>query len=142
MKKFVITIAREFGSLGRPIAKRLAELLDVEFYDRDIVEAAAKKMSLPVSVISKHEEKKSGFFQMMFPLGTESMERQKAIFDCQSKIISDLAAKESCIIVVAVQTMCCRESLELCMSIFMHRTQTGLPTVWERCIWKRQKQRR
>lgn len=99
MKKFVITIAREFGSLGRPIAKRLAELLDVEFYDRDIVEAAAKKMSLPVSVISKHEEKKSGFFQMMFPLGTESMERQKAIFDCQSKIISDLAAKESCIIV-------------------------------------------
>ena len=99
MKKFVITIAREFGSLGRPIAKRLAELLNVEFYDRDIVEAAAKKMSLPVSVISKHEEKKSGFFQMMFPLGTESMERQKAIFDCQSKIISDLAAKESCIIV-------------------------------------------
>ena len=99
MKKFVITIAREFGSLGRPIAKRLAELLDVEFYDRDIVEAAARKMNLPVSVISKHEEKKSGFFQMMFPLGTESMERQKAIFDCQSKIISDLAAKESCIIV-------------------------------------------
>ncbi len=44
MKKFVITIAREFGSLGRPIAKRLAELLDVEFYDRDIVEAAAKSM--------------------------------------------------------------------------------------------------
>ncbi len=36
---------------------------------------------------------------MMFPLGTESMERQKAIFECQSKIISDLAAKESCIIV-------------------------------------------
>ena len=51
MKKFVITIAREFGSLGRPIAKRLAELLEVEFYDRDIVEAAAKKMNLPVSVI-------------------------------------------------------------------------------------------
>ena len=99
MKKFVITIAREFGSLGRPIAKRLAELLEVEFYDRDIVEAAAKKMNLPVSVISKAEEKKSGFFQMMFPLGTESAEHQKAIFDCQSRIISDLAAKESCIIV-------------------------------------------
>ena len=33
MKKFIITITREFGSLGRPIAKRLSELLDVEFYD-------------------------------------------------------------------------------------------------------------
>lgn len=52
MKKFVVTITREFGSLGRPIAKRLAELLNVEYYDRDIVEAAAKKMNLPVSVIS------------------------------------------------------------------------------------------
>ena len=56
-------------------------------------------MNLPVSVISQTEEKKSGFFQMLFPLGTESPERQRAIFDVQSRIISDLAAKESCIIV-------------------------------------------
>lgn len=99
MKKFVVTITREFGSLGRPIAKRLAELLNVEYYDRDIVEAAAKKMNLPVSVISSEEEKKSGFFRMLFPLGTESQEQQKKIFETQAKIIHDLAAKESCIIV-------------------------------------------
>lgn len=99
MKKFVVTITREFGSLGRPIAKRLSELLNVNFYDRDIVEASAKRMNLPVSVISKREEKKSSFFEMMFPLGTESAEQQSAIFECQSRIISELAAKESCIIV-------------------------------------------
>ncbi len=99
MKKFVVTITREFGSLGRPIAKRLSELLNVNFYDRDIVEASAKRMNLPVSVISKSEEKKSSFFEMMFPLGTESAEQQNAIFECQSRIISELAAKESCIIV-------------------------------------------
>lgn len=99
MKKFVVTITREFGSLGRPIAKRLSELLNVEFYDRDIVEAAAKKMGLPVSVISKTEEKKSNFWKMLFPLGTESPEQQRKIFDVQSQIITDLAAKESCIIV-------------------------------------------
>lgn len=99
MKKFIVTITREFGSLGRPIAKRLSELLDVEFYDRDIVETAAKRMKLPVSVISKTEEKKSGFFQMMFPLGTENTEKQKALFECQSQIIADLAGKQSCIIV-------------------------------------------
>lgn len=99
MRKFVVTITREFGSLGRPIAKRLSELLGVEFYDRDIVEAAARKMNLPVSVISRTEEKKSSFFKMMFPLGTEAIEQQKAVFECQSRIISELAAKESCIIV-------------------------------------------
>lgn len=36
---------------------------------------------------------------MIFPLGTESAEQQKAIFDCQSRIILDLVAKGSCIIV-------------------------------------------
>lgn len=99
MKKYVITISREFGSLGRPIAKRLSELLEVEYYDRDIVEATAKKMNLPVSELSRQEEKKSSFWRMLFPLGTESPERQKRIFEVQSQIIAEIAAKESCIIV-------------------------------------------
>ena len=99
MKKFVITINRNFGSLGRPIAKRLSELLNVEYYDRDIVEAAAKKMNLPVSVISRIEEKRSGFFSMLFPLGNDSPEHQRAVFEAQSEIIRNIAAKESCIIV-------------------------------------------
>ena len=100
MKKFVVTITREFGSMGRPIAKRLSELLHVEYYDRDIVEAASQKLDLPVSVISNEEEKDtSGFFEMLFPLGTESADRQTRIFQAQSGIITALAAKESCIIV-------------------------------------------
>ena len=47
-KKYIVTIARQFGSLGRPIAMRMSEKLGVEFYDRDIVEEAAKKLNLPV----------------------------------------------------------------------------------------------
>ena len=55
-KKYVVTIARQFGSLGRPIAMRMSEKLGVEFYDRDIVEEAAKKLNLPVSKINEIEE--------------------------------------------------------------------------------------
>ena len=33
MQKYVISISRQFGSLGRPIAKKLAELLEIEYYD-------------------------------------------------------------------------------------------------------------
>ena len=36
-KKYVVTIARQFGSMGRPIAMKLSEILGIEFYDRDIV---------------------------------------------------------------------------------------------------------
>lgn len=99
MKKFVVTITREFGSLGRPIARRLAELLSVEYYDRDIVEEAAKKMDMPVSVISKEEEKSSSFFEMLFPLGNGDPDRQQKIFKTQETIITSLAYRESCVIV-------------------------------------------
>ena len=43
MAKYVITIARQFGSLGRPIARRMSEMLGIEYYDRDIVDAVAAK---------------------------------------------------------------------------------------------------
>jgi cytidylate kinase len=99
MSKYVITITRQFGSLGRPIAKRLSEILNIEYYDRDIVEASAQKLNLPVSVISDQEESSSDFFKMLFPLGTENSSNQKKIFETQSKIIQELADKETCIIV-------------------------------------------
>jgi len=100
MKHFVITINRSFGSLGRPIAHKLSELLGVEYYDRDIVEAASKKMNLPISTISNIEEKNhNGFFSMLFPVGTGPMEQQKAVFETQAGFIQHVAEKESCIIV-------------------------------------------
>ena len=39
MEQYVITISRQFGSMGRSIAKELSENLGIEFLDRDIVEA-------------------------------------------------------------------------------------------------------
>ena len=100
MKKFVVTITRQFGSLGRPIARELATRLGVEFYDRDIVEQVSRRMELPVSVISKEEERaKTGFFYMRFPLGTETTATQDMIFDVQKDLILDLAERQSCIIV-------------------------------------------
>ena len=76
-----------------PIAKRLSELLGINYYDRDIVEAAAKRMNLPVSTLSEKEEKRSSFWKMLVPLGTDSPEQQKKIFETQTQIIHELAAK-------------------------------------------------
>lgn len=103
-KKYVVTIARQFGSLGRPIAKLMSEELGVEFYDRDIVEQASKKLNLPVSKIDELEESakkcsNNGFKRMMYPLGTQATSQQDAIFEAQQNIMKFLAERESCIIV-------------------------------------------
>lgn len=102
--KYVVTITRQFGSLGRPIAKKMSEKLGIEYYDRDIVDQAAKKLNLPVSVVDEEEEsaKKivaNPFSRMMFPLGKGISSTQDKIFEAQQNIIQFLAEKESCIIV-------------------------------------------
>ena len=100
MEQYVITISRQFGSMGRSIAKELSENLGIEFLDRDIVEATAKRMGLPVSVISDEEESmKSTFFRRQYPLGMGMSSLKDEIFYTQKNIIRDFAAKDSCIIV-------------------------------------------
>ena len=102
--RYVITITRQFGSMGRPIAKKMAEMLGIEYYDRDLVDQAAEKLNLPVSVINEVEEKanslaKNPFFRMASPLGSGTTTTQDKIFEAQQNIIKFLAEKETCIIV-------------------------------------------
>lgn len=100
METFTVTITRQFGSLGRSIAKELSQELGVEFYDRDIVEEVAKRLDMPVSDISNQEEQaKHSFLPRMFPLGTDEEYIQDIIFDVQKDIILDLAARANCIMV-------------------------------------------
>lgn len=43
-KKTIITISRQFGSGGREIGKKLAEQLNIPFYDKELIEIAAKRV--------------------------------------------------------------------------------------------------
>ena len=100
MERYVITINRQFGSMGRPIARHLSELLKINYYDRDIVEQTAGKLNLSVSTISAAEDYvKSRFSFMRYPLGADMQAKQDEIYHAQEEIIRDFAAKESCIIV-------------------------------------------
>jgi hypothetical protein len=40
---FVITIGREFGSGGRQVGQRLAELLHIDFFDKELIEEASRR---------------------------------------------------------------------------------------------------
>lgn len=86
--------------MGRSIAKKLAEELGIEFYDRDIVEQTARRMGLPVSTISDTEESANNiYYKRIYPLGMAIKSMQDEVFMVQQNIIRDLADRESCIIV-------------------------------------------
>lgn len=100
MEKYVITLSRQFASMGRSIAQEMSDALGIEFYDRDIVEATAKRMGQPISKISNEEEISTmKFYRRMYPLGMGNANIQDEIFEVQRNIIRDVAGRESCIIV-------------------------------------------
>ncbi len=100
-EQFVVTISRQFASLGRTIAELLSERLGVEYWDRTIVEATAKRLGHSVSVVSDEEEtaKNTFFLRKKTKMSLISYNINDEIFETEKNIILDAAAKSSCIIV-------------------------------------------
>lgn len=63
-EKFVITIARGYGSGGRTIGKMLSKNLSIPFYDRDLVYMASEESGINVKLFGQNDEsvKKKYFF--------------------------------------------------------------------------------
>ena len=53
----IITIGRQFGSGGRELGRRLAEELNIEYYDREILAEIAKHTSLAEEYIQNVVER-------------------------------------------------------------------------------------
>lgn len=49
----IITVGREFGSGGRELGKRMADLLGFAYYDREIITAIAEKSRLDAGYVAK-----------------------------------------------------------------------------------------
>lgn len=49
----IITISREFGSGGRELGKRLADLLKWDYYDKEIITAIAGNKNMDESYVSR-----------------------------------------------------------------------------------------
>ena len=109
MKRTIITISREYGSGGRLIGKKLAELLEIPFYDRELIALAAKKSGLREEIFEHADERTSGSFLYsiamgMYPTavpldGRENMPLNDRAFFIQSDVIRDIAKQGSCVIV-------------------------------------------
>ena len=133
-KKYVVTIARQFGSMGRPIAMKLSEILGIEFYDRDIVDQAAEKLNLPVSIVDENEETakelKNNYSRMQFPLSSQkSTEVQDKIFDTRRISLISWRKKKVALLLDGVVILYFRKWKIRCIFIFMHLITFGYSIV-------------
>ena len=105
MANTVITIGREFGSGGRELARRLAEELGFEYYDREIVTEIAKKTSFSEHYVQEVVEKNP---HSLYPItighsfsyiDSYALGQKQAVFNEQENVIKEMAEKSNCIIV-------------------------------------------
>ena len=111
--KFVIAINREFGSGGREIAYKLGELLNVNVYDKAILETLTTKFNLTVEEMQRIKAAKPNwwnefcrFYQQFGAAGqggyTPQEDREvtsQQIYLAETQILRDLASQESCVII-------------------------------------------
>lgn len=109
-KKFVITINRELGSGGRTIGRKLAERLNVKFYDKALIKELTKKFELSVEELEKVKASKRNWWNDFVQgyLNRYNVEERfnvevnvattENIFRVESQFLKKLAADESCVI--------------------------------------------
>ena len=95
----IITISREYGAGGHTIGKGVAKALGVEFYDRDIIKAAAQESGEALTNVERMEEEltRTGIFlRMISPAAYR--DQVDNIHAIEQGIIVDLAMKGTCVI--------------------------------------------
>ena len=106
-KKIIINVGRQLGSGGHDIGRMLALDFQAKYYDRELLNLAAKESGLSEKIFEQNDEKK-GFFRGLLNLGSPHISSsgdyksgfsQESLFQFQSDAIRKAAHEGSCVFV-------------------------------------------
>ena len=109
MKNYIVTIARQYGSGGREVGHKVAELSGYKFYDKNLITLAAQKSGLSTEALSTADEKAANSLLYTLALGSSSYNNgfhsvnlplNDRLFVIQSEIIKELAAGDEGAVIV------------------------------------------
>lgn len=95
----VITISRQHGSGGRQVARKLAQSLNIEFYDHEIIEMAASSSDIDKELFDHGDNEGYGSLQYDLSSGVQNFSLNDKIFLHQANVIRNLVKKGPCVIV-------------------------------------------
>lgn len=119
MGKVIVTIARQHGSGGRLIGKKLAEMLNIPYYDKELIYLTAKKTGFAEDFVREVEEKQN--ISLLY--GIYNASSAQSVYDqaqtAQFNVIRELAEKGSCVIVGRAAD-CILKNDPACVRVFIH----------------------
>ena len=106
MKHIIINVGRQLGSGGHDIGRMLALDFQAKYYDRELLNLAAKESGLSEKIFEQNDEKK-GFFRGLLNIGTPHLGggadkpdlSQESLFQFQSDAILKAAKEGPCVFV-------------------------------------------
>lgn len=119
-RNLIITVAREYGSGGRYVAKLLAEKLGLAFYDKDLIEIIANDSGLDASYIESNEQNIHG--NLLSSFNTQyynNLSNDDNLFIAESKAIKEVAKKRNCVIVGRCSNYILRDNKNV-INIFLY----------------------
>lgn len=120
MPKKIITIAREYGSGGRLIAQRVAEKLNLIYYDNQIIDLAALELGYDIDTIRKAAQERSSSFIYTMSSSSFQLPLNDQVFATQSKIIRHLAKEDKACIIVNGCADYVLEDFDDVLTVFVH----------------------
>lgn len=127
-KKTIITISRQFGSGGRDVGQRLAQQLDIPFYDSELIHIAAKESGIDPELFEDAEEKTSMGFHLFGALGYSlggplstitELSLNDRLFIVQSQVVNQVAQQGPCVIVGRCADYVLRDRKDV-LNVFVH----------------------
>lgn len=127
MEKKIITISREFGSGGRTVAKKVAELLGIPYYDKELVKKVAVKTGYDEKFIEQQGEYASRWNNLLSYTFSAAGMRQPmnglsaddVLWAMQCKVILELADSGPCVIVGRCADYILRDRPDT-LNVFIH----------------------
>lgn len=119
----IVTISREYGSGGRKIAKQLAQVMGLDFYDHRIITQAARQLGLSEVEVEAKEQRLGNHLLYDFLAQFYDFSEQKAapdrLFAAEKQIILSAAQKGNCVIVGRCANAICQQ-FPNAYHIFLH----------------------
>ena len=129
MENTVITIARQYGSGGKTIGAMLAKRLGINCYSHEILRLASDESGINERLFGETDERlkiSSWFKPLKRPyegslISPESSDftSDENLFNYQAKVMKDLAANESCVIIGRCADYVLKEHPKV-LSVFIH----------------------
>ena len=125
----VITISRQYGSGGHEVGEKVAQKLNLPFYDKALIAMAAKKSGLSEEVFADADEKATSSLLYSMVMGSyafgarvpgiNEMPINDKLFVLQSDIIKKAAKEGPCVIIGRCADYILRERDD-CFHVFVH----------------------